>query len=183
MKKILTLLLLICFVLSLYTYVFLGIQSFSFEEAYTSTLTFLTNIGSIFEPLKNITDYARYAVDFIKTLFDFGVTTLEKIINVVSDLPGTIKGFITDAVTNIGDFFTTLADKISEFFTTLYSKVSGYFTDLGNRISGFFGNIGNSISSSYQDMITGIGQVRDKVSGGFTEIWENIKTWFKKTLE
>ena len=139
MKKIISFFLLICVVLSLYSYVFLGAQSFSFEEAFTSTLTFLTNIGSIFEPLRNITEYARYAVEFIQTLFDFGVTTVQKVINVITDLPGTIGGFITEAVSDLGDFFTTLGNRISDFFTTLGDRISGFFTNIFDSIIDFFG--------------------------------------------
>lgn len=139
MKKIFCLILLICVVLSLYSFIFLGSSSVNFQEAYISTLSFITDIGSIFEPLKNIPEYARYAVSFIQTMFDFGVTTVQNVINVIADLPGTISGFITEAVSDLGEFFINLGNRISDFFTTLGDRISGFFTNIFDNIRDFFG--------------------------------------------
>ena len=164
MKKIVCLILLICVVLSLYSNVFLESRSVNFQEAYTSTLSFITNIGSVFEPLKDIHELT------LKCLY------------VSLNLPDIMGLLFTNLGDRISGFFTSLGDRISGFFTSLGDRISGLFTNLIVRMSEFFTNLGDRIAGFFEELINGIAGFFRNLTNSFTSalrgIWENILSGF-----
>lgn len=120
MKKIVCLILLICVVLSLYSIVFLDSRSVNFQEAYTSTLSFITNIGSVFEPLKDIHELT------LKCLY------------VSLNLPDIM-----------GILFTNLGDRISGFIKNIIGEISNSYTNIVKSLANSFKNMWSNILKGF----------------------------------
>lgn len=140
MKKIVSLLLLICVLLSLFSFVFLQGQTLSFKDTYTETLSFVTDIGNIFEPLKNIPEYARYAVGVLQTFINFGVSTLTEIVESIKNLP-----------TNISDIKEKINDVISKYpaLQSAIETMKGGFDIFANKLETLLNSIREGIKEAF----------------------------------
>lgn len=80
MKKIFALLLFICVILSLYSFIFLDGQNLSFEEVYISALTYVTDISTLFDSLTDVPNFIKNSVSSLTTKVTDFYTNIVKIL-------------------------------------------------------------------------------------------------------
>ena len=145
MKKIICLLLLICVVLSIFSFVFLNDEKLSFEDTYSDTLEYVKDIGAVFEPLKNVASHARVAVGFIHTIIGYGVETLNLFINTAISLPTIIRDNVgsvinsSETLRNIVDTLGSVVDKVVEVRDKIKDSVKDAFEYIWDTIADFLG--------------------------------------------
>lgn len=106
MQKVVIFILLICVVLSLYSYCFSLGTGMTFEETYMKASGFVTTIGGAFSSVRD---------------------TVTSGIQTILALPDKISGFFNDFFGKIGDSLSNVVECIRQFFVGTLNRIAKFF--------------------------------------------------------